>query len=116
MRCRALQIFIFIFSNIFAYFIFKVHLHLDILIIADMMRFEVEMICLLIITLLSVIKVTTSNQAYDYFRALFDNQTSLRPRDMDLITSQIMTNVCFKNERNFFQLDSTILKFKGELS
>ena len=60
------------------------------------MTFENKIFYLLIITMLSKIKIVTSNQAYDYFRALFDNQTTLLPRDMDLITNQIMANVSFK--------------------
>ena len=51
---------------------------------------------LLITMMVSKFKMVACNQAYDYFRALFDNQTTLLPRDMDLITNQILANVSGK--------------------
>lgn len=37
----------------------------------------------------------STNKAYDYFRILFDNQSVLKPHDIDLITNQLMENVNF---------------------
>ena len=50
-------------------------------------------------------KIVLANNAYEYFRILFDDQTVLKPRDIDLITNQLMENVLryFINLKLFHQ-------------